>query len=59
MGGSSEWDGRVMDSLKNFDLSSPDVKQQFGKFKVEKSHALCQNIYVFLASSMKQLNLFL
>lgn len=31
MGGSSEWDNRMMDSLKNFDLNSPDVKQQFGK----------------------------
>ncbi|XP_068652448.1 protein TIC 40, chloroplastic-like [Aristolochia californica] len=29
MGGSTEWDNRVMDSLKNFDLSSPEVKQQF------------------------------
>ncbi|KAK8650912.1 hypothetical protein V6N13_140533 [Hibiscus sabdariffa] len=29
MGGSSEWDSRMMDSLKNFDLNSPDVKQQF------------------------------
>ncbi|KAL4341888.1 hypothetical protein GQ457_08G015000 [Hibiscus cannabinus] len=29
MGGSSEWDSRTMDSLKNFDLNSPDVKQQF------------------------------
>ncbi|XVE72234.1 hypothetical protein DITRI_Ditri11bG0023000 [Diplodiscus trichospermus] len=29
MGGSAEWDGRMMDSLKNFDLNSPDVKQQF------------------------------
>ncbi|XP_057490929.1 protein TIC 40, chloroplastic-like [Actinidia eriantha] len=29
MGGSTEWDNRMMDSLKNFDLSSPDVKQQF------------------------------
>ncbi|XP_031393768.1 protein TIC 40, chloroplastic [Punica granatum] len=29
MGGSTEWDGRMMDSLKNFDLSSPEVKQQF------------------------------
>lgn len=32
MGGSNEWDNRMMDSLKNFDLSSPEVKQQFGKF---------------------------
>ncbi|KDP33186.1 hypothetical protein JCGZ_13451 [Jatropha curcas] len=29
MGGSGEWDNRMMDSLKNFDLSSPEVKQQF------------------------------
>ncbi|KAL6961950.1 hypothetical protein U1Q18_036909 [Sarracenia purpurea var. burkii] len=29
MGGSTEWDNRMMDSLKNFDLSSPEVKQQF------------------------------
>lgn len=29
MGGSSEWDGRMMESLKNFDLSSPEVKEQF------------------------------
>ncbi|PRQ56621.1 putative Heat shock chaperonin-binding protein [Rosa chinensis] len=29
MAGSSEWDNRMMDSLKNFDLSSPEVKQQF------------------------------
>ncbi|KAL2231875.1 UNVERIFIED_CONTAM: Protein TIC 40, chloroplastic, partial [Sesamum indicum] len=28
MGGSPEWDSRMMDSLKIFDLSSPDVKQQ-------------------------------
>ncbi|XWS75589.1 hypothetical protein CRYUN_Cryun01aG0103600 [Craigia yunnanensis] len=29
MGGSAEWDDRMMDSLKSFDLSSPEVKQQF------------------------------
>ncbi|XWS30835.1 hypothetical protein CRYUN_Cryun23aG0024900 [Craigia yunnanensis] len=29
MGGSAEWDNRMMDSLKSFDLSSPEVKQQF------------------------------
>ncbi|KAJ0977271.1 hypothetical protein J5N97_012745 [Dioscorea zingiberensis] len=29
MGGGSEWDKRMVDSLKNFDLSSPEVKQQF------------------------------
>ncbi|KAL2538861.1 protein TIC [Forsythia ovata] len=29
MGGSPEWDNRMMDSLKNFDLSSPEIKQQF------------------------------
>ncbi|XP_052189682.1 protein TIC 40, chloroplastic isoform X2 [Diospyros lotus] len=29
MGGSTEWDNQMLDSLKNFDLSSPEVKQQF------------------------------
>ncbi|KAM7507569.1 hypothetical protein LguiA_018022 [Lonicera macranthoides] len=29
MGGSAEWDNRMVDSLKSFDLSSPEVKQQF------------------------------
>ncbi|KAJ9147265.1 hypothetical protein P3X46_029442 [Hevea brasiliensis] len=29
MSGSGEWDNRMMESLKNFDLSSPEVKQQF------------------------------
>lgn len=34
MGGSSEWDSRMMDSLNNFNLSSPEVKQQFGKLPI-------------------------
>ncbi|KAL5062329.1 hypothetical protein RYX36_024066 [Vicia faba] len=29
MGGGTEWDSRMMDTLKNFDLNSPAVKQQF------------------------------
>ncbi|KAL9260938.1 TIC 40, chloroplastic-like protein [Drosera capensis] len=29
MKGSADWDNRMMDTLKNFDLSSPEVKQQF------------------------------
>ncbi|XP_050228324.1 protein TIC 40, chloroplastic isoform X2 [Mercurialis annua] len=29
MSGSGEWDNRMTESLKNFDLSSPEVKQQF------------------------------
>lgn len=29
MAGGTEWDSRMMDTLKNFDLNSPDVKQQF------------------------------
>nr|GMD51032.1 protein TIC 40, chloroplastic [Ipomoea batatas] len=33
MGGSPEWDNRMMDTLKNFDLSSPEVKQQFGRLE--------------------------
>ncbi|KAI5668125.1 hypothetical protein M9H77_17978 [Catharanthus roseus] len=29
LGGTPEWDNRMMDTLKNFDLNSPEVKQQF------------------------------
>ncbi|XP_021748086.1 protein TIC 40, chloroplastic-like [Chenopodium quinoa] len=29
MGGTPEWDNRMVDNLKNFDLNSPEVKQQF------------------------------
>ncbi|KAK7305590.1 hypothetical protein VNO77_43496 [Canavalia gladiata] len=29
MGGTTEWDSRMMETLKNFDLNSPEVKQQF------------------------------
>lgn len=29
MGGNPEWDNRMVDNLKNFDLNSPEVKQQF------------------------------
>ncbi|CAA3013278.1 TIC 40, chloroplastic [Olea europaea subsp. europaea] len=32
IGYSPEWDNRLMDSSKNFDLSSPEIKQQFGEF---------------------------
>lgn len=31
MSGSGEWDKRMTDTLKNFDLNSPEVKQQFSK----------------------------
>lgn len=31
MGGNPEWDNRLKDSLQNFDLSSPEVKEQFGE----------------------------
>ncbi|XP_057973951.1 protein TIC 40, chloroplastic isoform X2 [Malania oleifera] len=29
MSGNGDWDNRMMDTLKNFDLNSPEVKQQF------------------------------
>ncbi|XP_039057398.1 protein TIC 40, chloroplastic-like isoform X2 [Hibiscus syriacus] len=29
MGGNTKWDNMMMESLKNFDLNSPEVKQQF------------------------------
>ncbi|KAI4306321.1 hypothetical protein L6164_029609 [Bauhinia variegata] len=31
MSGSGEWDSKMMDTLKNFDLNSPEVKQQFNQ----------------------------
>ncbi|XP_010453825.1 PREDICTED: protein TIC 40, chloroplastic [Camelina sativa] len=31
MSGSGEWDKRMTDTLKNFDLNSPEVKQQFNQ----------------------------
>lgn len=31
---SGEFDSRVLDSLKNFDLNSAEVKQQFGKLRL-------------------------
>lgn len=30
MGGDGAWDNRMSDMLKNFDLNSTEVKQQFG-----------------------------
>lgn len=35
MAGSEEWDKRMMDTLKNFDLNSPEIKQQFGKSEID------------------------
>lgn len=46
MTGNSEWDNRMMDSLKNFDLSSPEVKQQFGKFEV-KIQLICVGFSIY------------
>ena len=52
MGGSSpdQWDNRMLDHLKNFDLSSPEVRQQFGElntFRVTwvflKTHEFYEN----------------
>lgn len=55
MGGSNEWDNRMMDSLKNFDLSSPEVKQQFGKFMLDfKTASFSFNIKVFWLEKKKK-----
>lgn len=32
MSGDTTWDNRMLESLKNFDLNSQEVQQQFGKF---------------------------
>ncbi|WOL04914.1 hypothetical protein Cni_G13637 [Canna indica] len=37
MGGNNEWDNRLTESLKIFNLSSPEVKQQFGKSNIVSS----------------------
>lgn len=34
MGGNPEWDNRMAETLKNFDLTSPEVKQQFDQLGV-------------------------
>lgn len=33
MGGSPEWDNRMAESLKKFDLNSPEIKQQFCEYE--------------------------
>ena len=33
MGGTPDFDNRMLENLKNFDINSPEVKQQFGKFR--------------------------
>ncbi|XP_030943438.1 protein TIC 40, chloroplastic isoform X2 [Quercus lobata] len=40
MSGSSDWDNRVMDSLKSFDLNSPEVKQQFDQIGLTPEEAI-------------------
>ncbi|KAK9989147.1 hypothetical protein SO802_029386 [Lithocarpus litseifolius] len=40
MTGSSDWDNRVMDSLKSFDLNSPEVKQQFDQIGLTPEEAI-------------------
>ncbi|XP_050385454.1 protein TIC 40, chloroplastic [Argentina anserina] len=40
MSGNSEWDNRMIDSLKNFDLSSPEVKQQFDQIGLTPEEAI-------------------
>lgn len=42
MNGSSEWDKRMMDSLKNFDLNSPDVKQQFDQIGLSPEETIAK-----------------
>lgn len=37
MGENGEWDKGLMDSFKDFNLNSPEVKQQFGRFELNYS----------------------
>ncbi|GMH17329.1 hypothetical protein Nepgr_019170 [Nepenthes gracilis] len=41
MGGWPELDNHMIDSLQNFDLSSGEVKQQFGEFQDVRFAILC------------------
>lgn len=55
MGGSPEWDNRMMDTLKNFDLNSPDVKEQFGELYMmvilaEFLTSLIKLVFIYLQS---------
>lgn len=42
MGGSGEWDKRMMDSLKNFDLNSPEIKQQFDQIGLSPEETIAK-----------------
>lgn len=44
MGGGTEWDSRMMDTLKNFDLNSPDVKQQFDQIGLSPQEVISKII---------------
>jgi hypothetical protein len=41
MGGDGAWDNRMSDMLKNFDLNSTEVKQQFGMFVKQNMYFVC------------------
>ncbi|XP_073043636.1 protein TIC 40, chloroplastic-like isoform X1 [Primulina eburnea] len=40
MGGSPEWDNRMAESLKSFDLNSPEIKQQFDEIGLTPEEAI-------------------
>lgn len=56
MGGSGEWDSRMMDSLNNFDLSSPEVKQQFGEFIQRHSLFLFLEIFTYTGQTLRSVH---
>uniref|UniRef100_A0A9I9EJ38 Uncharacterized protein n=1 Tax=Cucumis melo TaxID=3656 RepID=A0A9I9EJ38_CUCME len=53
MSGSLRWDDRLMDSLKNFDFSSPKVKQQFGQKLGSSKELRSLRVFLKLESSKK------
>lgn len=44
MGGDGAFDSRMSDMLKNFDLNSTEVKQQFGMLARQNMYSVCYSI---------------
>jgi tetrahydromethanopterin S-methyltransferase subunit G len=46
MGGDGAWDNRMSDMLKNFDLNSTEVKQQFGMVLGQNIHSVLYSVVI-------------
>jgi len=62
LGGNPEWDNRMAETLNNFDLASPEVKQQFGECHIDggfMQHCLVYYRIIMPTSLMNQLLMFM